>query len=111
MTTFAGRREHMVENDLARRGIRDPKVLAAMMEVPRERFISAELAEFAYSDSPLPIEEEQTISQPYIVAAMTQALELTGGERVLEIGTGSGYAAAILSRIAAQVFTVERPGK
>ena len=79
--------------------------------VPREAFLPEELREFAYDDSPLPIAEGQTISQPYIVAMMTEALELQGGEKVLEIGTGSGYAAAVLSRIAKDVYTVERIGQ
>jgi protein-L-isoaspartate(D-aspartate) O-methyltransferase len=98
----------MVERHLVARGIHDPAVLEAMRTVPREAFIAAELAEFAYEDAPLPIESGQTISQPYIVAAMTAALELQPSDRVLEVGTGSGYAAAVLSRIAREVYTVER---
>ncbi len=98
----------MVELQLARRGIVDPRVLEAFREVPREAFLPAELAEFAYQDSPLPIGDGQTISQPYVVALTTESLALTGNERVLEIGTGSGYAAAILGRLAREVFTVER---
>ena len=98
----------MVKTQIAARGVRDPRVLAAVGAVPRERFVSEELAEFAYEDAPLPIEAEQTISQPYIVALMAAALELRGGERVLEIGTGSGYAAAVLGRLAAEVYTIER---
>ena len=98
----------MVDLQLARRGISDERVLAAFRAVPRESFVPGELAEFAYRDAPLPIGEDQTISQPYIVALTTQALRLRGDERVLEIGTGSGYGAAILSRIARKVFTVER---
>ena len=101
-------RARMVERQLLSRGVTDESVLAAMREVPREAFIAGELAEFAYEDTPLPIEAGQTISQPYIVAAMTAALELSPRDRVLEIGTGSGYAAAVLSRIAADVYTVER---
>ena len=101
-------RRRMVERHLVARGVRDAAVLAAMQTVPREAFIAAELAEFAYEDAPLPIDAGQTISQPYIVAAMTAALELEPHHRVLEIGTGSGYAAAVLSRIAAEVYTVER---
>src|SRR5208282_5245614 len=93
------------------RGVRSPPVLDAMRIVPREAFLPEHLREFAYEDSPLPIAEGQTISQPYIVALMTEALALEGGERVLEIGTGSGYAAAILSRIARDVYTVERIGQ
>jgi len=100
-------RRRMVEQFVAR-GVRDEAVLAAMQSVPREAFITAELAEFAYEDAPLPIEAGQTISQPYIVAAMTAALELAAGDRVLEVGTGSGYAAAVLGRIADQVYTIER---
>lgn len=102
------RKERMLTDHLAGRGIRNPAVLNAMREVPREAFVSPGMELFAYDDGPLPIGEGQTISQPYIVAYMIEALELTGEERVLEIGTGSGYAAAVLSRCAAQVFTVER---
>lgn len=98
----------MVQTQLAARGIQDPAVLEAMDEVPREAFVPADQKHLAYIDSPLPIGEGQTISQPYIVALMTAALELSPEDRVLEIGTGSGYAAAVLSRIAAEVFTVER---
>ena len=98
----------MVERHLAARGISDPRILDAFRTVRREDFIAEELAEFAYRDVPLPIGDEQTISQPYIVAVTLDALGLKGGERVLEIGTGSGYAAAVLSRIAKEVFTVER---
>lgn len=101
-------RGRMVERHLAARGIHDEAVLAAMRAVPREAFIAGALAEFAYEDTPLPIEAGQTISQPYIVAVMAEALELQPHERVLEIGTGSGYAAAVLGRIAAQVYTIER---
>jgi protein-L-isoaspartate(D-aspartate) O-methyltransferase len=101
-------REKMVETQIAGRGLRDPAVLAAMRTVPREGFVPPELEEFAYQDTPLPIESEQTISQPYIVALMAAALELGSADRVLEIGTGSGYAAAVLSRIAGEVYTVER---
>jgi len=93
---------------LKRRGIRDEAVLKAMEIVPREQFVGVDLAEFAYDDTPLPIEEGQTISQPYIVALMTEALQLGPGESVLEVGTGSGYAAAILSRVAKEVYTIER---
>jgi protein-L-isoaspartate(D-aspartate) O-methyltransferase len=98
----------MVELQIAARGVRDSRVLAAMSRVPREKFLREALAEFAYKDTPLPIESDQTISQPYIVAYMTEALGLKGGEKVLEIGTGSGYAAAVLAEIAGQVYTVER---
>src|SRR5213592_3990698 len=106
----AAQRQRMVDRHLRARGIRDPRVLAAMSEVPREAFLPPELAEFAYEDHPLPIAEGQTISQPYIVALMTAALELRPNDRVLEIGTGSGYAAAILGRIAREVYTIERHG-
>jgi protein-L-isoaspartate(D-aspartate) O-methyltransferase len=98
----------MVDRQLARRGIRDDRVLRVMREVPREAFVSAEMAEFAYEDSPLPIEAEQTISQPYIVALMLQAAELKPESRVLEIGAGSGYSVAVLSRLCREVFTIER---
>jgi protein-L-isoaspartate(D-aspartate) O-methyltransferase len=101
-------RERMVRDQIAARGVRDPRVLAAMRRVPREQFLRESLEEFAYQDTPLPIESDQTISQPYVVAYMTECLHLGGGERVLEIGTGSGYAAAVLAEIAAQVYTVER---
>lgn len=102
------RKERMLNDHLAARGIRDPAVLKAMREVPREAFLPPGLELLAYEDGPLPIDEGQTISQPYIVAYMVEALELKGEERVLEIGTGSGYAAAVLSRCAREVFTVER---
>ncbi|WP_085813720.1 protein-L-isoaspartate(D-aspartate) O-methyltransferase [Geoanaerobacter pelophilus] len=102
------RKERMLSEHLAARGIRDAAVMKAMREVPREAFLPSGMELFAYDDGPLPIAEGQTISQPYIVAYMVEALELLGGERVLEIGTGSGYAAAVLSRCAAQVYTVER---
>ena len=102
------RKERMLSEHLLARGIRDAAVVRAMREVPREAFLPQEMQRFAYDDGPLPIEEGQTISQPYIVAYMIEALELMGKERVLEIGTGSGYAAAVLSRCAAEVFTVER---
>ena len=108
---FERRRVQMVDRDIAHRGVRSASVLAAMRDVPREAFLPDELREFAYEDAPLPIAEGQTISQPYIVAMMTEALELEGGEKVLEIGTGSGYAAAVLSRIARDVYTIERIGQ
>lgn len=111
MTDYGARRQRMVERDLAGRGISDDRVLAAMAEVPREAFVPPKLREFAYEDSPLPIEAGQTISQPYIVARMLEALDLAGGETVLDIGTGSGYAAAVLSRIADRVHTIERHGE
>ena len=105
---FAAQREAMVASDIAARGVRDPAVLAAMRSVPREEFVAPGLRERAYDDSPLPIEARQTISQPYIVALMAEAARLGGTERVLEVGAGSGYASAILARIAAQVFAIER---
>ena len=111
MSNFAKLRAHMVKHHIESRGVRSPLVLEAMGTVPREEFLPSHLREYAYEDTPLPIGEEQTISQPYIVAFMTEALGLSGGERVLEIGAGSGYAAAILSRIAGEVYTVERIGE
>jgi protein-L-isoaspartate(D-aspartate) O-methyltransferase len=105
---FAARRTRMVERQLRGRGIGDERVLAAMAEVPRDRFISERLREHAYDDSALPIGEEQTISQPWVVAAICQALALGGSERVLEVGTGSGYSAAVLARLARQVVSLER---
>jgi protein-L-isoaspartate(D-aspartate) O-methyltransferase len=105
---FARERARMVEVQLARRGIRDPAVLAAMGSVPREAFVEPGMAEFAYEDGPLPIGEGQTISQPYIVALMIEAAELKAGDRVLDVGAGSGYAAAVASRIAARVHAIER---
>jgi protein-L-isoaspartate(D-aspartate) O-methyltransferase len=107
-TRFAARRVFMVETQIAGRGIGDAAVLAAMQTVPREKFVPARLADLAYDDGPLPIGEEQTISQPYVVALMTEALRLTRADRALEIGTGSGYAAAVLAEIAEEVYTVER---
>src|SRR3990170_2561168 len=101
---FVKLRRELVENYIAARGVRSELVLAAMRKVPREAFLPTSLREFAYEDSPLPIAEGQTISQPYIVALMTEALVLEGGERVLEIGTGSGYGAAILAQIAGEVY-------
>jgi protein-L-isoaspartate(D-aspartate) O-methyltransferase len=101
-------RERMVSMQLEGRGIEDARVLAAMRSVPRHEFVPPELMEHAYLDEPLPIGEGQTISQPYIVALMSEALQLRGGERVLEIGTGSGYQAAILATMGAEVFTIER---
>lgn len=98
----------MVDRQIAARGVRDPRVLEAMRTVPREVFVPESLAELAYDDSPLPISEDQTISQPYVVALMAEALELQPRDKVLEIGAGSGYAAAVLSRIAREVYTVER---
>jgi protein-L-isoaspartate(D-aspartate) O-methyltransferase len=105
---FAAARVNMVERQLRSRGIRDERVLEAMARVPREVFLPAEIAEEAYLDCALPIDCEQTISQPMIVAMMTEALELSGKERVLEVGTGSGYQTAILAELAADVFSIER---
>jgi protein-L-isoaspartate(D-aspartate) O-methyltransferase len=104
---FTHLRMEMLEKQLKRRGILDGRVLAAMERVRREEFVPAELREKSYDDAPLPIGEGQTISQPYIVAAMSVALRLTGDERVLEIGTGCGYQAAVLSHLAKTVFTIE----
>ncbi|MBI4465778.1 MAG: protein-L-isoaspartate(D-aspartate) O-methyltransferase [Acidobacteria bacterium] len=100
-------RQAMVEEQLRRRGIRDERVLAAMGTVPRHEFVLPDHVERAYEDHPLPIGRGQTISQPYMVAAMVEALELKGTERVLEIGTGSGYQAAVLARLTARVYTME----
>lgn len=108
MQDFADRRRAMVDNQLRRRGLADQRVLDALGSVPRELFVPDELVEFAYDDTPLPIAAGQTISQPYIVALMASALQLEPGDRVLEVGTGSGYAAAVLARLAGQVFTIER---
>jgi len=104
---FAGQRAEMLEKQLRRRGVTDSGVLAAMAAVRREEFVPKEFRARAYEDAPLPIGEGQTISQPYIVAAMTASLHLTGSERVLEIGTGCGYQAAILSHLSKIVFTIE----
>jgi protein-L-isoaspartate(D-aspartate) O-methyltransferase len=97
----------MVERDLAPRGIRDPEVLRAMGKVPRQAYVPAALAAQAYDDNPLPIGEAQTISQPYIVAFMTELAQIGPGDKVLEIGTGSGYQAAVLAEIAREVYTIE----
>lgn len=104
---FAAARTQMVRDQLASRDITDSRVLATMGEVPRELFISQEYRAEAYNDGPLPIGEGQTISQPYIVALMTQALHLQGNERVLEVGTGSGYQTAILAKLAREVYSIE----
>jgi protein-L-isoaspartate(D-aspartate) O-methyltransferase len=104
---FVSERESMVRRDIAARGVEDERTLAAMREVPRHDFVPDSLQRSAYADQPLPIGHGQTISQPYIVAAMTELLELKGGESVLEIGTGSGYQAAILARVARQVYSIE----
>src|SRR3954454_20164534 len=105
---YAKRRARMVERQLRRRGIKDERVLAAMAEVPRELFVPEDQRRNAYRDGALRIGEGQTISQPWIVACMSQLLDLSGDERVLEVGTGSGYAAAVLSRLAREVLTIER---
>jgi len=105
---FEKARERMVDLQIVRRGIKDPRVIAAMKKVPRHFFVSESMRSQAYEDHPLPIEEKQTISQPYIVALMTEALQLKGHEKVLEIGTGSGYQTAILAELADKVFTIER---
>jgi protein-L-isoaspartate(D-aspartate) O-methyltransferase len=107
-TTSTDARARMVERQLRRRGIYDERVLAAMAEVPRELFVPPDQRKRAYRDGALRIGEGQTISQPWIVGCMCQLLELRGDERVLEVGTGSGYAAAVLSRICAEVVTIER---
>lgn len=103
-----GQRLRMVERQLVARGIKDERVLEAMRRVPREAFVPVDLAEFAYDDNPLPIAEGQTISQPYIVALMAAAAKIGPKSRVLEVGTGSGYAAAVLAQLAAEVVTIER---
>ncbi|HEX4962442.1 MAG TPA: protein-L-isoaspartate(D-aspartate) O-methyltransferase [Thermoanaerobaculia bacterium] len=105
---FKTLRSRMVDRQIAGRGVRDPRVLEAMRSVPREAFVAESLAELAYDDSPLPIAEEQTISQPYVVALTAEALEIQQGDKVLEIGAGSGYAAAVLSRLGGEVYAVER---
>jgi protein-L-isoaspartate(D-aspartate) O-methyltransferase len=103
----AAERRMMIETQIRKRGVSSPRVLEAMAAVPRHEFVPLKFRDIAYADKPLPIGEGQTISQPFMVAAMTEALELTGSERVLEIGTGSGYQAAVLSLLARQVLTVE----
>ena len=105
---YQRQREKMVAQQIEARGVSDPLVLAAMRKVPRHLFVSEALMDQAYGDYPLPIGEQQTISQPYIVAEMTQALQLSEDDRVLEIGTGSGYQAAILAEIAFRVYSIER---
>lgn len=105
---FASQREQMVERQLRRRGIGDERVLAAMAAIPRERFVPEPYARRTYADSALPIGYDQTISQPWIVAAICEAVDLSGGEKVLEVGTGSGYSAAVLAQLAGEVVTIER---
>jgi protein-L-isoaspartate(D-aspartate) O-methyltransferase len=104
---YGEKRRAMVEKDLKARGIKDPKVLEAMGKIPRQLFVEESLRDQAYADHPLPIGEGQTISQPYVVALMTEAVRLRPGDRVLEIGTGSGYQAAVLAEIAKDVYTIE----
>ena len=108
MTDFTAEREAMVERHLRRRGITEKPILDAFLEVPREAFVGAGYADQAYGDHPLPIEAGQTISQPYIVALMIQAAAIAPGDTVLEVGAGSGYAAAVISRIATRVIGIER---
>jgi len=108
MSKFEDLRQQMIEYQLEARGLHDERILNAVKAVPREQFVPEDLVEFAYKDSPLPIEASQTISQPYIVALMIAALEVKPGDKVLEVGTGSGYAAAVLAEIADQVYTIER---
>ncbi len=104
---YKAERDKMVDRQIRSRGVSDPKVLKAMRTVPREEFVSASQRGYAYSDGPLPIGKSQTISQPYIVAYMTELLELEGPETVLELGTGCGYQTAVLAEIAAHVYTIE----
>jgi protein-L-isoaspartate(D-aspartate) O-methyltransferase len=108
MDRYEKQRKKMVDAQIRSRGIRDERVLRAMEKIPRHLFVDEGLIDQSYNDSPLPIGEKQTISQPYIVALMTEALELAGREKVLELGTGSGYQAAILAELADRVFTIER---
>lgn len=108
MTDFTAERETMVEQQLRRRGITEPAILDAFRSVPREAFVSGDVAHLAYADHPLPIEAGQTISQPYIVALTIQAAAIGPGDKVLEVGSGSGYAAAVISRIAGRVIGIER---
>lgn len=105
---YVNRREEMVRKQIEARGVTDPKVLSALRKVPRHLFVSEAMMDQAYMDYPLPIGEQQTISQPFIVAEMTQALQLSETDRVLEIGTGSGYQAAVLAEIVSKVYTIER---
>jgi protein-L-isoaspartate(D-aspartate) O-methyltransferase len=108
MTDFAALRRAMVEDQLVARGVRDPRVLAAMGEVPREAFVPEAVRDRAYEDGPLPIGEGQTISQPLIVALMAEAAQIDPGDRILDVGTGSGYAAAVLARLGRFVWSIER---
>ena len=108
MTDYAAEREAMVERQLRRRGIGDPRILKAFLTVPREAFVDEQYAHLAYGDHPLPIAAGQTVSQPYIVALMIDAANIRRGDRVLEVGSGSGYAAAVISRIVSKVIGIER---
>ncbi|MCX5853965.1 MAG: protein-L-isoaspartate(D-aspartate) O-methyltransferase [Deltaproteobacteria bacterium] len=108
MDRYVKQRLRMVDSQIRSRGIRDPRLLKAMETMPRHLFVDEALRDQAYNDNPLPIDERQTISQPYIVALMTEALELGGNEKVLELGTGSGYQTAILAELAERVFSIER---
>src|SRR5512137_2404836 len=108
MINLENARKRMIESQIKGRGIKDPRVIEAMLKVPRHIFVEEAMAAQAYSDSALPIGEKQTISQPYMVALMTELLALTGREKVLEIGTGSGYQTAILASLADRVYTAER---
>ena len=105
---FQKQRLKMVDSQIRSRGITDPRVLKAMEKIPRHLFVAEGLADQAYNDSPLPIERQQTISQPYMVALMSEAMALTGREKVLEIGTGSGYQTAVLAELAERVFSIDR---
>lgn len=108
MNTYDSKRQHMVRTQIIARGVKDQRVINALLKVPRHRFLDEALWPQAYEDHPMPIGEKQTISQPYIVAFMTEMLEVKGSERILEIGTGSGYQTAILAELAEQVYTIER---
>jgi protein-L-isoaspartate(D-aspartate) O-methyltransferase len=108
MDRYVKQRLRMVDSQIRSRGIRDPRLLKAMETIPRHLFVTEALRDRAYNDNPLPIDERQTISQPYIVALMTEALELRGNEKVLELGTGSGYQTSILAELAERVFSIER---
>ncbi|MGH9448099.1 MAG: protein-L-isoaspartate O-methyltransferase family protein, partial [Terriglobia bacterium] len=106
--SFEDERRQMVEIQLRRRGVHDERVLAALAHVPRHEFVPSRFIELAYADRPLPIGAAETISQPYMVAAMTEACEVEPGDRVLEIGTGSGYQAAVLAELGAKVYSIEK---
>lgn len=108
MNQYQGKRQYMIDTQIVARGIKDKRVIEAMLKVPRHLFLDEALRPQAYDDNPLPIGEKQTISQPYIVALMSETLHLKGTEKVLEIGTGSGYQCAILAELADQIYTIER---